>query len=242
MKHKSLLAFALTFIITTSLGNTLPLPDSLTALNSTTGQHTLIDSHYKRDYWPLSQYFVTEHGLTYCAPASIAMVLNSMNIEPPLTPEHAPYAMFTQNNLFNSHAIVDIITPTKIKHQGLTLDQAATILKAFNLKVTTVHADEANIKNFTDELKTALKKKHSFVIVNFSRKGIKQKGGGHFSPIAAYNDTTQQALILDVARYKYPPAWVDTETLLGAMQTTDSTSELSRGYLIITKKNTMNDV
>lgn len=169
------------------------------------------------------------------------MVLNSMNIEPPLTPKHAPYAMFTQNNLFHSRAIIDIITPAKISRQGMTLDQAANILKAFNLKVTTVHADETNIDNFTDELKTTLNKKHSFVIVNFLRTAIDQKGGGHLSPIAAYNDTTKQALILDVARYKYPPAWVDTEALLGAMQTTDSTSKLSGGYLVVTKQNTMND-
>jgi hypothetical protein len=36
-------------------------------------------------------------------------------------------------------------------------------------------------------------------------------------------------LILDVARFKYPPHWVSLPTLFAAMQTIDSASQRSRG-------------
>ena len=41
-----------------------------------------------------------------------------------------------------------------------------------------------------------------FAIVNFNRSTLGQEGGGHFSPVAAYDPTTDSALIMDVARYK----------------------------------------
>ena len=45
------------------------------------------------------------------------------------------------------------------------------------------------------------------------------QGGGHFSPLAAYNGKADDLLLMDVARYKYPPFWVDTDLLWQAMAT-----------------------
>jgi len=44
-----------------------------------------------------------------------------------------------------------------------------------------------------------------FLAIAFSRKGIGQTGDGHYSPIAAYHEPTDQCLVLDVARFKYAP-------------------------------------
>ena len=35
-----------------------------------------------------------------------------------------------------------------------------------------------------------------------------QTGDGHFSPIGGYDAASDQVLLLDVARFKYPPHWV----------------------------------
>ena len=43
-------------------------------------------------------------------------------------------------------------------------------------------------------------------------------------------------LLLDTARYKYPPHWVPLKLLYKAMRTRDSDSGLYRGYIIITIK------
>lgn len=38
-------------------------------------------------------------------------------------------------------------------------------------------------------------------------------GHGHFSPIGAYNYDMDAFLIMDVAKYKYPPVWVPASNL-----------------------------
>jgi glutathione gamma-glutamylcysteinyltransferase len=46
-----------------------------------------------------------------------------------------------------------------------------------------------------------------------SRKGIGPTGDVHYSPIAAYHEPSDQSLVLDVARFKYPPFWVSVHEL-----------------------------
>ena len=60
-----------------------------------------------------------------------------------------------------------------------------------------------------------------------------EKRGGHISPVAAYNEESDQFLILDVSRYKYPPVWVDTETLWASTNTIDQVSQKTRGIVLI---------
>ena len=47
---------------------------------------------------------------------------------------------------------------------------------------------------------------------------------------------TDRFLILDVARYKYPPVWVTASDLFDAMNTPDADNEnKTRGYVLIAK-------
>lgn len=87
-----------------------------------------------------------------------------------------------------------------------------------------------------DEFKTqaiaALSGKDVHLIVNFSRDRITdphKATGGHFSPVAAYHEGTDSFLVLDVARYKYPPFWIKAELLWESMNTTDP----ARGYVVV---------
>ena len=74
------------------------------------------------------------------------------------------------------------------------------------------------------------------MLVNYLRKAIGQETGGHISPLAAYDAKSDRFLILDVARYKYPPVWVKASDLFDAMNTTDASNEnRTRGYVLITK-------
>ncbi len=56
---------------------------------------------------------------------------------------------------------------------------------------------------------------------------------GALSLPAAYQEQSDQFLIEDVASYKYPPVWASTENLWKAMNTTDSISQKTRGYLVV---------
>ena len=74
------------------------------------------------------------------------------------------------------------------------------------------------------------------MIVNYLRKAIGQERGGHISPLAAYDAETDRFLMLDVARYKYPPVWVEAEDLFAAMNTTDADNQnRTRGYVLVRK-------
>ncbi|WP_133407013.1 phytochelatin synthase family protein [Parashewanella tropica] len=216
----------------------LPIPGNLIRLDSATGIEQLTSSpkKFNHNYWSLSRYYVTENGLAYCAPASIVMVLNAMEIKPSIAPEHYPYKLFNQQNLFYDHQVLSKqITPTMINHQGLTLDQAYELSKVYVPDTKMVYGiNISTLDQFKSKVTHTLQT--GFVIVNYDRKTIKQVGGGHFSPIAAYNPKSDSFLILDVARYKYPPVWVKANELYKATQGIDSTSHNSRGLLFIPKQ------
>jgi Phytochelatin synthase len=57
-----------------------------------------------------------------------------------------------------------------------------------------------------------------------------QTGTGHFSPIGGYHAGKDMALLLDVARFKYPPHWVPLCLLWEAINTVDNSTGLPRGY------------
>jgi hypothetical protein len=68
------------------------------------------------------------------------------------------------------------------------------------------------------------------------RKSIGQEKGGHISPLAAYDADTDRFLLLDVARYKYPPVWISAVELFNAMNTTDSDNQdRTRGFVLISR-------
>ncbi len=59
--------------------------------------------------------------------------------------------------------------------------------------------------------------------------------GAHWSPLAAYHEGTDRFLVLDVARFRYPPYWATAADLFKAMNTTDLDSGKSRGFVVATK-------
>ena len=65
---------------------------------------------------------------------------------------------------------------------------------------------------------------------------MSQTGDGHFCPIGGFNQDARKVLLLDTARFKYPPHWVDLELLYEALCTTDGDSGLSRGMILATRK------
>ena len=73
-------------------------------------------------------------------------------------------------------------------------------------------------------IKDSLLNPRARVVINYDRGGIGQgnTGHGHFSPIGAYHERMDAFLVMDVAKYKYPPVWVPAETLvMGGMGSLD---------------------
>ena len=109
---------------------------------------------------------------------------------------------------------------------GLSLEQAGKLLNCHangDWIVTVVNVDpgQVSLLKMRYDLKAALIDPDARVMINYDRKGLGQVGGGHFSPLGAYHSSTDSFLIMDVAKYKYPPVWVGADTLHGAMATVD---------------------
>lgn len=101
-------------------------------------------------------------------------------------------------------------------------------------------ADAAAAKNMTplDKFRSFIDQScrnnrgNLFIIANFDRQALGQTGSGHFSPIGGFHREQDLVLIMDVARFKYPPWWVPVKDLWRAMSIGDPQTEESRGYFV----------
>ncbi|WP_226623290.1 phytochelatin synthase family protein [Alloyangia pacifica] len=222
-------------LIAALLGLTLAGPvmaADLVYLTSAEGEDRLLGAEMNRDYFPLASYLEYEQILTFCGPASVAAVANSLDVSRPSPDRLYPWTLFTQDTLFNA-ANQELKPYAQVEHEGLTLAELDTFIE--NLGMTAEHhfADETPVDALRAALKTTLSDRGARFIANYSRKALPQEGDGHISPVAAYDEDTDSVLILDVAKYKYPPVWVTVETLHAGMMMTDSGSNRSRGFVVV---------
>ena len=218
--------------------------EELIVLDSEVGEQLLFTSQARRDYLPLSLEFVTQDNLAYCGVATIVMVLNALDIEAPVAPNHkipgvVSYRFFTQENVFENEKTHDVIKPELIAKQGMTLEELGGLFKSYPVVVQTFHGEDVSLEQFRKLAVQNLRQAGNFLVVNYLRPSLGQKGGGHISPVAAYHEQSDQFLILDVARYRYSPVWVKAETLWSAINTVDSTSGKTRGFILINPSKTI---
>lgn len=180
----------------------------------------------------LVEYFVTQDNLTYCGPATASMMLNALGIVRPESPEHAPYQLFLQDSVFVGTNLGSA-TRDKVIQSGVSLDQFVHWLRRPSVRVTQVYASDSSLEAFRAAVCDSFADAPDairFLIANYDRKVMGQDGGGHISPIGLFQPDEDMVLILDVARYKYPPHWVRAEDLFLAMRAIDPESGLSRGW------------
>jgi hypothetical protein len=227
-------ACALVLLVSGADGQTLNLPDNLVGFSSDAGETYFAESDAREAYFPLANNFLTQKTQAYCGVASIVMVLNALNLPAPPVPEYEPYRTFTQDNVLTPQTDA-VLSRDVLARQGMTLDQIGGILATQPVKVEVHHAADSSVDEFRKLARSYLAEPRHFVLVNYLRKAIGQESGGHISPLAAYDGKTDRFLILDVARYKYPPVWVKTADIFDAMNTRDTqNNDKTRGFVMVT--------
>ncbi|MEJ2347441.1 MAG: phytochelatin synthase family protein [Gammaproteobacteria bacterium] len=202
--------------------------------NSPAGQKLRTHIPADADYWRLMPTFAVQRTQTYCAVASAITVLNALPIKKPVDPIYAPYAFFTQRDFFTP-AVRKVIKPGTVLKQGMTREQLTDALRAAGVSARSIAGDAFTDGSLRRLLKKALGSERQFVLANYYRKSLNQIGGGHWSVLAAYDPHSDRVLILDVAKYKYSPAWVTIAALRQAIDTIDTTSHKPRGLVIVAK-------
>ena len=214
-----------------ALGQLQPLPPELIAFDSDEGRKLLLESKASRDYFTLSTQFLTQKTQAFCGVASSVMVLNSLPIAAPDSPELKPFRAFTESNVFN--ASLGPLDANFVGKGGLTVDQLATLLRGNHAEAEPHYAQDGDLEAFRSEVKRNLAEPADFILVDFLRGELGQDTGAHWSPIAAYHEGSDRILVLDVARFRYPPYWVKTEALFRAMNTIDLDSGKHRGWVSV---------
>lgn len=233
-----------------SLGTLLPFA-------STEGLERLARSGAKQDFAPLANQFEAQVTIAFCGPTTAAIVLNALQPQDAaaprersrLRPEDSRYLPKSLDLSLPRHTQESVIARGKktraqvfgepvmidgkeVRDGGYQLRQLDELLQAHGLasRLVIVGADasEAGIRrDIVDNLQRA----GDFVIVNYRRQAVGQTGGGHISPLGAYDAASDSVLVLDVNPSHYPWVWMPMTTLIQGMRTRDVTE--NRGYILV---------
>jgi hypothetical protein len=209
-------------------------PATAIAMDSPAGQKLLLKPRTRRaDYAALMQWYETQANLAYCGVASSVMVLNSLAVAAPKADGYGTNRFWTQTNLFTVPTSRSFVEASRVAREGMTLEQLHGLLASVGTGVRRYHGESLSLEQLRWLLRRGLSERTDRLLANYDRRALGQKGGGHISPLAAYDPDQDRVLILDVARYRYPAVWVTTPDLWRAIRSIDTSSGLSRGLVII---------
>ncbi|KAJ7972621.1 Phytochelatin Synthase, Glutathione gamma-glutamylcysteinyltransferase [Quillaja saponaria] len=179
-------------------------------------------------FYRLISYFQTQSEPAYCGLASLAVVLNALGIDPGRKWK-GPWRWFDESML-------DCCEPLeKVKASGISFGKLVCLAHCAGAKVDAFRTNQSNIHDFRKYVMKCSTSDNFHVISSYNRAAFKQTGTGHFSPIGGYHAGSDMALILDVARFKYPPHWVPLTLLWEAMDHIDETTRQHRGFMLISR-------
>lgn len=191
-------------------------------------------SQAKANMMKLLRFYESQSRPTYCGIATGVIALNALSLKPVSSKYYKKYRIFTQEEFFDDE-IGDAVDKSIVEVEGLTLRDMVKLMKTQPLKIAAYKAPYHTDDEIRIALISALKNPSHSVIVHYERTELKQEGSGHWSPLAAYDLESDSFLVLDVARYKYPPAWISADTLIASMKTFDTGSR-PRGFLVLDNK------
>jgi hypothetical protein len=114
-------------------------------LNTAAGTNLLLKSDFNEQFFSIMPYVTTEEIESFCGPASIVSVLNSLPTKNrPITPQFSPYHFFTQNSLFTA-STEKIFPKEKVMKEGFTLDQLKQYLEAWEANPTAYYGSALTV-------------------------------------------------------------------------------------------------
>lgn len=212
-----------------------PLPSHLTAFSSVEGREIFeqaLRAGTMAGYFALAEQFHTQAEPAFCGLGTLVVVLNALGIDPgPGRVWKGPWRWFSEEHL-------DCCRPLEqVRRDGVTLPQLACLARCNGAQVQVRWAQNSTIAEFRQAVLEATSTPgEPHLIVAYDRGTLGQTGTGHFSPVGGYDAARDRVLILDVARFKYPPHWVALDLLFSAMLPPDPEVQKSRGYALLRRR------
>ena len=221
-----------------------PLPPGLVSFSSREGKRrfgeALADGQCEA-FFPLSEQFITQDEPAFCGLSSLCMVLNALRVDPgptrPAWREDGVWRWFDERVLALDAPLLltnGKRTLDQIQTDGVTLDEFSGLASRNGALIQQHRPAESSLAQFREQIiRAASSPTAPHMVVSFSRGTLQQTGDGHFSPIAGFHTESDSVLVLDVARFKYPPYWVSVSTLWDAMAPVDEATGEARGYVLL---------
>jgi hypothetical protein len=234
----------------------MPSPE-LVAFASEEGMARLVRSTARADFAALANQFEAQYNGAFCGPTTAAIVLNALvgrSEEAPrdesrlrpadLAHVRAPSALTLARHTQDSVIEKGPKTRAQVLGEPVTIDnktirdmgyqarQLDALLKAHRVPTRLVIVDDAiTDEQIRAELVQNLERAGDYVIVNYRRREVGQPGGGHISPVAAYDRPSDSFLVLDVNPAAAGWVWMPMAMLAKGMRTFDTVE--NRGYLLV---------
>lgn len=229
----------------------------LVAFASEEGMARLARAGARQDFATLANHFEAQYNNVFCGPATATVVLNALSAGRPTAPrdtrrfapgdtKHLPAGADISLPRFTQDIVIERGAKTRsqvlgepmpvggrlINDFGYQLAQLEEMLRANGARVRRVVVDDARPEAAVRaDLVDNLARGGDYVVVNYVRRAVGQQGGGHFSPLGAYDAASDSFLLLDVNPTAAGWVWIPAPVLIGAMRTFDTLEH--RGYLLV---------
>uniref|UniRef100_H2ZEH9 glutathione gamma-glutamylcysteinyltransferase n=1 Tax=Ciona savignyi TaxID=51511 RepID=H2ZEH9_CIOSA len=211
------------------------LPDICVTFSSKKGKllfKEALEEGHMDSFFHFGAQLRTQDEPAYCGLSSLVIVLNGLSVD--------PGRVWKGVWRWYHESMLECCTPLEeVKSKGVSLDELTCIARCNQLIADQVYVnDTTSIDEFRNKVKDVTKSSTAAIICSFSREVLSQSGTGHFSPIGGYHPETDSVLMLEPARFKYPLFWIPISLLWDAMNTKDTDTGVSRGYMVLKRSNT----
>lgn len=205
-----------------------PLPEGLIDFSGKDGRGLLaeaIAAGTAEAFFPLVAQLHTQAEPAWCGLGTLVTVLNALEVDPGRAWK-GPWRWFGEE-LLDCCKSLELATA-----EGLNLLEVACLARCNGAEADPVHAQPDGEAAFRTALMASVRAPAGpFIVGAYDRAGLGQTGAGHYSPLAAVHEGSDRVLILDVARFKYPPHWAPIGQLWQAMRTVDPATGHPRGWI-----------
>ena len=178
-------------------------------------------------FYPLASHLHTQAEPAWCGLGTLVTVLNALEIDPGRQWK-GPWRFFGEELLVCCKSL------ELAASDGLTLAEVECLASCNGAEARAVIAEPGRESDLRAALDVSVRAPAGpFVVASYARGVLGQTGSGHFSPLAAVHAERDHVLVLDVARFKYPPHWVPIALLYRAMLELDPQSGTRRGWMTV---------
>lgn len=221
------------------------------------GLRRLASADARRGFAALANQYEAQINEAFCGPTTAAIVLNAVHARSPglprdrdrlrdgdmknlppgaelIVPRYTPDNVIAKGAKRRAQVLGEpmLIHGQTLRDFGYQLRQFDELLRANGLVTRAMVVDDSMPEDtIRGELIDALNRPDTYAVINYRREAVGQKGGGHISPLGAYDAASDSFLVLDVNPEVASWVWMPTATLVRGMRTFDTVE--NRGYVIV---------